>query len=85
MTRRIPAVAFAVAPVVGCSHAVAQTAPQGQKSAAQTAKVQSGGIQLKDLPPAVRATVEAETKNATIKGISKEKEKDRPSTSWSRW
>src|SRR4029077_10267487 len=32
-------------------------------------------VQLKNLPPAVRATVEAETKNATIKGISKETEK----------
>jgi uncharacterized membrane protein YkoI len=32
-------------------------------------------VQLKNLPPAVRATVEAETKNATLKGVSKEKEK----------
>jgi uncharacterized membrane protein YkoI len=31
-------------------------------------------VQLKDLPPAVKATVEAETKNATLKGLSKEKE-----------
>lgn len=30
---------------------------------------------LKDLPPAVRATVERETKNAVLKGVSKEKEK----------
>ena len=29
-------------------------------------------VALKNLPPAVRATVEAETKNATIRGISKE-------------
>ena len=29
-------------------------------------------VALKKLPPAVRATVEAETKNATIRGISKE-------------
>jgi uncharacterized membrane protein YkoI len=29
---------------------------------------------LTDLPPAVRATVEAETKGATLKGVSKEKE-----------
>lgn len=34
-----------------------------------------GKVALKNLPPAVRATVEAETKNATIKGISKETEK----------
>jgi uncharacterized membrane protein YkoI len=33
-----------------------------------------GKLGLKDLPPAVRATVEAETKNATLKGLSKEKE-----------
>jgi uncharacterized membrane protein YkoI len=32
-------------------------------------------VALKNLPSAVRATVEAETKNATIKGISKETEK----------
>ena len=32
-------------------------------------------VALKNLPPAVRATAEAETKNATIKGISKETEK----------
>ena len=32
-------------------------------------------VQLKSLPPAVRATVETETKSATLKGISKEKEK----------
>ena len=31
-------------------------------------------VQLKDLPSAVKATVEAETKNATLKGLSKEKE-----------
>jgi uncharacterized membrane protein YkoI len=31
-------------------------------------------VQLKDLPSAVKATVEAETKGATLKGLSKEKE-----------
>ena len=30
---------------------------------------------LKNLPPAVKATVDAESKGATIKGISSEKEK----------
>ena len=34
-----------------------------------------GKLGLKDLPPAVRKTVEAETKGATIKNIVKEKEK----------
>ncbi len=32
-------------------------------------------LELKDLPPAVKKTVEAETKGATIKNIVKEKEK----------
>jgi uncharacterized membrane protein YkoI len=31
-------------------------------------------LSLKNLPPAVRATVEAESKNATVKGLSSEKE-----------
>ena len=31
-------------------------------------------VQLKDLPPAVQKTVQAETKNATLVGIGKEKE-----------
>ena len=31
-------------------------------------------MSLKNLPPAVRATVEAESRNATVKGISSEKE-----------
>lgn len=35
----------------------------------------AGKLELKDLPPAVRKTVEAETKGATIKNIVKEKEK----------
>jgi len=37
-------------------------------------QVHAQKVQLKDLPPAVRATVESETKNATLKGLSKEKE-----------
>jgi uncharacterized membrane protein YkoI len=41
---------------------------------ASTVEAADGKIQLKDLPPAVKATVEAETKNATLKGLSKEKE-----------
>jgi uncharacterized membrane protein YkoI len=35
----------------------------------------AGQVALKDLPPEVRATVERETKNAKLKGVSKEKEK----------
>lgn len=47
-----------------------------QKKAAPAAKKEAGEgkLQLKDLPPAVKATVEAETKNATLKGLGKEKE-----------
>jgi len=37
-------------------------------------QVHAQKVQLKDLPPAVRATVESETKNATLKGLSKENE-----------
>ncbi len=37
--------------------------------------VAAAKLELKDLPPAVRKTVEVETKGATIKNIVKEKEK----------
>src|SRR5882672_10505971 len=43
-------------------------------STVSAAQLYAQKVQLKDLPPAVRATVEAETKNATLKGLSKEKE-----------
>jgi uncharacterized membrane protein YkoI len=42
---------------------------------ASVASAQEAKVVLKNLPDAVRATVEAETKNATLKGISKETEK----------
>ena len=42
---------------------------------AAIAHAQESKVSIKALPAAVRATVEAETKNATIKGISKETEK----------
>ncbi len=55
------------------------------KAGAETKAPQSGDaedkdegeakVSLKNLPPAVRATVENETKNAKIKSVSKEKEK----------
>jgi uncharacterized membrane protein YkoI len=51
--------------VLGLAHVAAQTPPAKAPTA--------GKLQLKDLPAAVRATVEAETKNATLKGLSKEK------------
>ncbi len=47
----------------------AATTAAGEKKEAAQAR-----LQLEDLPPAVRATVEAETKNATLKGLAKEKE-----------
>jgi uncharacterized membrane protein YkoI len=52
-----------------------KTAP-AQKKAAPAEKKDAGEakVQLKDLPPAVKATVETETKNATLKGLSKERE-----------
>ena len=53
-------------------------ATKTQAQTAQPASKESDGetkVQLKSLPPAVRATVETETKSATLKGISKEKEK----------
>ncbi len=37
--------------------------------------IAAGKLELKDLPSAVRKTVEEQTKGATIKGIAKEKEK----------
>jgi uncharacterized membrane protein YkoI len=55
----------------------ATTAP-AQKKAVQKEQKEAGEeakVQLQSLPPAVRATVESETKNATLRGISKEKEK----------
>ena len=49
--------------------------------APQAAEVKA---RLNALPPAVKATVEAETRNATLKGVSEEKETARPSMSWNR-
>lgn len=42
---------------------------------AGVASAQEAKVSMKNLPEAVRTTVEAETKNATLKGISKETEK----------
>ena len=82
------ALALSVATVVcaGPSYLAAQASPPPPGLSAQTkqappaAKSASGEsaetiVQVKDLPAAVRATVEAETKNATLKGLSKEREK----------
>ena len=75
----------AMAWVVGVAHAQPPTATaqpkaspeksEGKKQAGEKSEAPESKVSLKNLPPAVRATVEAETKNATLKGVSKEKEK----------
>jgi uncharacterized membrane protein YkoI len=47
----------------------------GTSAAFAGGQMAEGKLQMKDLPPAVKATVEAETKGATLKGLSKEKDK----------
>jgi hypothetical protein len=53
------------------AQSTAKAAPPKTTAAATT----ESKVSLKDLPPEVRATVEKETRNATLKGVSKEKEK----------
>jgi uncharacterized membrane protein YkoI len=83
MKRRGFAIVVAMVAVVGVAYAGAQaTAPAQKKAVAKKEAGEKAGkkeageakLQLKDLPPAVKATVEAETKNATLKGFAKEKE-----------
>ena len=59
------------AKATGQTKAVAKHKEEGPEEAADKEKK----IDLKNLPSAVRATVEAETKNAAIKGITRETEK----------
>jgi len=67
--------------VAVASYAAPQTAttaaksPQTKPTPAASADAGEKKLSVKNLPPAVRATVEAESKNATVKGISSEKEK----------
>ena len=73
----VTAVALVAAAGVGTAIAHDQAAPAARKSAPiEREKKQAGEakLHLKDLPPAVRATAEAETKGATLKGVSREKE-----------
>jgi uncharacterized membrane protein YkoI len=75
----VTVVAFLVMAGVGAEQARAQaTAPAAKKaaSAEKKEKKEAGEakLQMKDLPPAVKATAEAETKGATVKGVSREKE-----------
>ena len=81
MTRTLLAVVVAMIPAFGAAYAEQATTAAAKapaQKADQKEQKQEGKeakVQLKSLPPAVRATVEAETKNATIKGMSKETEK----------
>jgi uncharacterized membrane protein YkoI len=71
---RLTAVAamFAVAFAPGLN---AQTATAPAKASAVEKKAADVKVKLADLPPAVKATVDAETRGATLKGLSKEQEK----------
>jgi uncharacterized membrane protein YkoI len=62
------AILFAVALSAQTSATPPKSAPAKAAPAAQA----DAKVKLADLPPAVKATVEAETKNATLRGISKE-------------
>ena len=81
MTRKLLTVVVAMIAAFGAAYAEQGTAAAAKAPAQKAAQKeqkeegQEAKVQLKNLPPAVRATVEAETKNATIKGLSKETEK----------
>ncbi len=91
MKSRELAMVVAMLAAAGVAHAGVQTPAPGQKKAVQKEKKEAGEqdekgekadakdrdtkVSLKNLPPAVKATVEAESKGARIKGISSEKEK----------
>ena len=81
MTRKLLTVVVAMIAAFGAAYAEQGTAAAAKAPAQkadqkeQKEEGQEAKVQLKNLPPAVRATVEAETKNATIKGLSKETEK----------
>jgi uncharacterized membrane protein YkoI len=68
----IAAGATAVALATGLN---AQTATAPAKAPAVEKKAADVKVKLSDLPPAVKARVDAETKGATLKGLSKEQEK----------
>ena len=81
MTRKLLTVVVAMIPAFGAAYAeqgttaAAKAPAQKADQKEQKEEGKEAKVQLKNLPPAVRATVEAETKNATIKGLSKETEK----------
>src|SRR6476620_5192906 len=59
---------------IACTFVACLAVASGAFAAHQTAATAEKKISSKNLPPAVKATVEAESKNATVKGISSEKE-----------
>jgi len=81
MSRKLLRVVVAMIPAFGAAYAgqgttaAARAPAQKADQKEQKEEGKEAKVQLKNLPPAVRATVEAETKNATIKGLSKETEK----------
>ena len=81
MTIRAVLIAVAMVAVAGAGYAGAQTPEPAQKKAVEKEKKEAPEkadgdkkTTLKNLPPAVKATVDAESKGATVKGISSEKE-----------
>ena len=76
MNRFVPVIALAA---LALTQTLAARTPSNQAGAPATtkpaaAKPAEGKSTLADLPAPVRATVEAETRNATLKGVSKEQE-----------
>ena len=80
MKRRVFTMAAALVAVTGIGFAGVQTPAPAQKSAVEKEKKELSEaaadkrIARMNLPAAVKATVEAESKGATVKGISSEKE-----------
>jgi uncharacterized membrane protein YkoI len=76
MNRFVPVIAVGA---LALTQTLAARTPSNQAGAPATAKAVAskpaeGKSTLADLPPPVRATVEAETRHAMLKGVSKEKE-----------
>ena len=64
-----------MAGVAGMAYAGPQAAPAPPKMVPVKKAAPEKKLDMKSLPPAVRATVERETVSATLKGLSKEVEK----------
>jgi hypothetical protein len=80
MKSRVFAMAAVMIVAAGVAYPSAQTPAPAQKKALENEKKAASEapadkkINMKNLPPAVKATVEGESKGATVKGISSEKE-----------